>query len=58
MNYVPRAAAGRLKRLLGSFAAVLVHGPRQCGKSTLVRSLFPDWHQLDLERPADLSAGP
>ena len=54
MDFIPRGAAGRLRRLLRSFPAVLVYGPRQCGKSTLVRSLYPDWTHLDLERPADL----
>lgn len=32
---------------------MLVYGPRQSGKSTLVRRLLPDWLQLDLERPRD-----
>jgi hypothetical protein len=54
MKYVPRAATGRLERLLGQFPAVLVHGPRQCGKSTLVRTVCRDFRHLDLERPADL----
>src|SRR3989304_2534202 len=54
LDFIPRSAAGCLGRLLRSFPAVLVYGPRQCGKSTLVRSLYPDWTHLDLERPADL----
>jgi uncharacterized protein len=33
---------------------VLISGPRQCGKSTLVRTLYPQWRHLDLDRPADL----
>lgn len=56
MNYLSREASARLKSLLRTFPAVLVHGPRQCGKSTLVRKLLPDWKHLDLERPADLGA--
>lgn len=53
MRIVARSAAGRLRRLLASFPAVLVYGPRQCGKSTLVRALYPRWTHVDLERPAD-----
>lgn len=53
MRYVPRKAGERLRRLLREFPAVLVYGPRQCGKSTLVRAECPAFQQLDLERPAD-----
>jgi len=53
MKTIPRLAAERLRRLVAGFPAVLVYGPRQCGKSTLVRSLLPGWRHLDLERPAD-----
>jgi predicted AAA+ superfamily ATPase len=54
MRYVAREAAGRLLRLLREFPAVLVYGPRQAGKSTLVRAACPGFRQLDLERPADI----
>ena len=56
MHWVHRRLAGRLAELLRAFPAVLVYGPRQCGKSTLVRTLYSGWRQLDLERPADLGA--
>lgn len=55
MRYIPRAAGTRLERLLRDFPVALVLGPRQCGKSTLVRALRPGWRHLDLERPADLA---
>ena len=35
------------------FPVVAVIGPRQCGKSTLVRQLRPDWKYYDLESPDD-----
>jgi predicted AAA+ superfamily ATPase len=56
MRFVPRAQSERLLRLLRSFPAVLVVGPRQCGKSTLARHALPGWTHLDLERPLDFDA--
>jgi len=55
MKYVPRAQAQQLQSLLRSFPALLIVGPRQCGKSTLARHALPEWTHLDLERPADLA---
>jgi len=51
---VARLAGRRLRRLLRIFPAVAVCGPRQCGKTTLVRSLYPRAEIFDLERPSDL----
>lgn len=34
-----------------NFGAVTLTGPRQSGKSTLCRSLFPDFHYANLEAP-------
>jgi predicted AAA+ superfamily ATPase len=53
MKYVSRQQTEHLRSLLKAFPAVLLVGPRQCGKSTLVRHILPDWTHLDLERPAD-----
>jgi len=55
MRYIARLYSERLHSLLRSFPAVLVVGPRQCGKSTLARHTLSDWTHLDLERPADLA---
>lgn len=55
MQYLHRTQTERLQRLLRSFPAVLIVGPRQCGKSTLARHALPAWTHLDLERPADLA---
>jgi uncharacterized protein len=54
MEPVIREQAADLDRLLAAFPVVLVYGPRQCGKSTLVRTRLSKWTHLDLERPADL----
>src|SRR5512136_850058 len=55
MRYIDRLCADRLHSLLRSFPAVLLVGPRQCGKSTLARHALPEWFHLDLERPSDLA---
>jgi predicted AAA+ superfamily ATPase len=55
MRFVPRLQSERLLALLRSFPAVLLVGPRQCGKSTLARHALPGWTHLDLERPLDES---
>lgn len=43
----------KINRLLTMFPAVAVIGPRQCGKSTIVSQLRPDWKYYDLESPDD-----
>lgn len=48
-----RHIAGKVDQLLAMFPAVAVIGPRQCGKSTLVKQLRPDWKYYDLESPDD-----
>ena len=49
---IPRLAAARLSRLLKGFPVVTVTGPRQSGKTTLVRALLPDRPYVSLESPA------
>lgn len=55
MKWIAREAAARLRDLLGRFPAVLIYGPRQCGKSSLVRKALAAWQHIDLERPSDAS---
>jgi predicted AAA+ superfamily ATPase len=56
MKFVERVQSERLLGLLKAFPAVLLAGPRQCGKSTLARHALPGWTHVDLERPLDLDA--
>ena len=49
---IPRHATDRLLRLLRGFPVVTVTGPRQSGKTTLVRTLLPDRPYVTLESPA------
>ena len=44
-----------LDELLALFPCVAVIGPRQCGKTTLLRELPEPWQRIDLERASDLS---
>lgn len=55
MHYIERGHERRLRSLLRSFPAVLLVGPRQCGKSTFAAHALPDWTRLDLDRPSDLA---
>jgi predicted AAA+ superfamily ATPase len=55
---IVRKAEGILKDNLGVFPAVVVLGPRQCGKSTLVKMFaegLPDFMYLDLQNRNDLA---
>ena len=56
---IPRHAAEAVRIALTRFPAVGIVGPRQCGKSTLMRELLfgdrDDVRVLDLERPRDRS---
>ena len=49
---IPRLAAPRILRLLQGFPVLTVTGPRQSGKTTLMRTLLPDKPYVTLEAPA------
>ncbi len=49
---IPRHVTSRLLRLLQGFPVVTVTGPRQSGKTTLVRGLLVDKPYVSLEAPA------
>ena len=48
---INRIASKRLKYLVSMFKVVAVTGPRQSGKTTLVKSVFPDKPYITLENP-------
>ena len=39
---IPRIVQKKIKQLAKQFKAVAIIGPRQSGKTTLVRNIFPD----------------
>ena len=49
---IPRHASARIARLLEGFPIVTVTGPRQSGKTTLVRAMLPGKPYISLEAPA------
>ncbi len=48
---VERDLGAKIKRMSELFPIVVVTGPRQSGKSTLVRELFPNYKYVSLESP-------
>ena len=58
MAYIKRRLEESVRRALKRNPVAAVIGPRQCGKSTLVKHLREDTVPsvyLDLERPSDLA---
>ena len=52
MEWIERSCAARLVELTKSFPALVVTGPRQTGKTSLLRRLFPDSNYVSLDLPA------
>ena len=51
MNYVHRHIETILGQVVRQYPIITITGPRQSGKTTLVRHLFPDKHYVSLENP-------
>lgn len=50
---IPRQGATALQRLARGFPIVAITGPRQSGKTTLARAVFPDKPYVSLESPEE-----
>jgi len=49
IDMIKRAISEKLKYLASKFPVVSIVGPRQSGKTTLVKSVFPEMHYASLE---------
>jgi hypothetical protein len=49
--YIERRITGYIKKMLKKFPVVTLTGPRQSGKTTLLRSAFGDYKYYNIERP-------
>jgi predicted AAA+ superfamily ATPase len=58
--YQPRFLETKIRGLLGTFGAILVTGPRQAGKTSLlahlVDQLFPGGRQISFDTPSEIDA--
>lgn len=46
---IPRLLAPKLRQLAGKMPVIWITGPRQSGKTVLARSVFQDYHYVNLE---------
>ena len=51
MRYIERSIEARLRKATETYKAVLLTGPRQVGKSTLLKRLFPGRKYVSLDDP-------
>ena len=49
MNYIPREIENELKKISSQFPVTLLTGPRQTGKSTLLKHLFPKYQYISFD---------
>lgn len=47
--FIKRTLEKKLKETIATFPIVAITGPRQSGKTTLVKHVFPDWKYVSLE---------
>jgi molybdopterin-guanine dinucleotide biosynthesis protein len=51
MDTIKREIEPVLRKMAGQFKAVAITGPRQSGKTTLAKTVFPDKPYVSLETP-------
>ncbi|MDE6294818.1 MAG: ATP-binding protein, partial [Muribaculaceae bacterium] len=49
MNYIPRQISDSILETVKYYSAIIITGPRQSGKTTLARHLFPDYTFVNIE---------
>ena len=52
MEYIYRAISDSILEAIQYYSVITITGPRQVGKTTLCKNLFPDYEYINLERPA------
>lgn len=48
---IPRSIAPSIRAQIGKYPVITITGPRQSGKTTLIRTIFPDMPYFSLENP-------
>lgn len=52
MDYIRRIISDKIEESFPFYSVIIVTGPRQAGKTTLCRYLFPDYKYYNLENPS------
>ena len=52
MDYIRRIISDKIEESFPFYSVIIVTGPRQSGKTTLCRNLFPDYKYYNLENPS------
>lgn len=50
-NWIERTLANEIRKRINQYPILAVTGPRQSGKTTLLKELFPDYKYVSLENP-------
>lgn len=49
MSYIARNLESSIRALLSKYPILALTGPRQSGKTTLLKNIFPDYRYVSLE---------